>query len=317
MKQTDAIYNLIKNHDVITIYGHGLPDGDCYGCAIGLRELIKETFPNKKVYALGSGLPEFFQTLSPMDDVEDEVISASLGILVDVSCTERAEDRRIALCKDVTKFDHHCPNPDIEPYPYPTMWVDEERIACAEMIAEFGLEYGMSFNKIAAGALYLGILTDSGDFIFHGTSQRTHDLASFLISKGAEASLIHDIAFHEDEATKAFRGYMGRRIKEEGQVAYLYLGEDDYLSQGMPYEKASEMVNALSPFTTKPIYALFTMDPHGEIRGELRSNKGYPVQPSATRFGGGGHLFASGLTLKHGPSEIKDVIKELNRVKPV
>ena len=40
MNDPAEIKKLIEEAEVITIWGHALPDGDCYGCQMGLKTLI-------------------------------------------------------------------------------------------------------------------------------------------------------------------------------------------------------------------------------------------------------------------------------------
>ena len=91
------IFEKIKDNDIITIFGHVKPDGDCYGSQIGLKDAILATFPNKQVYVLGTGLPKFFKRISPMDEVGDELIKKSLAIVLDVANKERVEDQRFLM----------------------------------------------------------------------------------------------------------------------------------------------------------------------------------------------------------------------------
>ena len=107
MVSTNEFLNKIKEYDSIVIFGHMTCDGDCYSSEIALREIIRINFPNKKVYAVGSGLPKFFDILGRLDNPSDEVISNSLGILVDVNHQDRSEDKRIILTKEIIKIDHH------------------------------------------------------------------------------------------------------------------------------------------------------------------------------------------------------------------
>ena len=44
------ILEKIKEYDVIIIHGHIRPDGDSIGSQIGLMNIIKDSFPEKKVY---------------------------------------------------------------------------------------------------------------------------------------------------------------------------------------------------------------------------------------------------------------------------
>ena len=53
MDITQQIVNKIEEFETIIIHRHVIPDGDAYGSSFGLYEIIKTTFPNKKVYIVG------------------------------------------------------------------------------------------------------------------------------------------------------------------------------------------------------------------------------------------------------------------------
>lgn len=307
----EKIYNLIEQNDVITIWGHGLPDGDCYGSQIGLRELIRNTFPHKKVYAIGSGIPSLYARIATMDNVDLRTIKKSLAILVDSSCLRRIEDERVTQAHQFAKFDHHMSNPDEEFFG--EAYVDATRVSCSEIIAEFGFNHKMVFTKRAAEALYIGIVTDSGRFRFYGTGKETFEDVAKLFEFGVEPKSLFDIIFAEDPTTAKFRQFLLKRASFDGKVAYVFLKPEDYLHQGLTYEHASSMVNALMELDY-PIYCLFTIDEKGDVRGELRSKRGYPVQPTASKFGGGGHLYAAGLSLHQQEPSFHEVIADLNKV---
>ena len=315
MDNREIIYEKIKAAPIITIWGHGQPDGDCYGCQIGLRELIKNTWPEKKVYAIGSGIKPLFERLSPMDEVDQKTIEESLGILVDVSCLRRVEDSRVFACRDFTKFDHHLYNAGNagEDFPHDSI-MEPGRISAAEIVCEFAREFHMTFSRLAAEALFLGMATDSGRFQFYGTCAKTFEDCAFLFQFDVRPYSLLNIVYQDDVKTTLFRAYMIEHTKIEGKVAYCILKREDDETQGMSYDRASSMVNVLATFNT-PMFALFTSAPDGSIRVELRSEFGYPVQPTAARFEGGGHLYAAGATLyeDHGPTA-QDMIDALQEV---
>ena len=307
------LLNPIKEAKVITIFGHGMPDGDCFGSQIGLRELLRANFPDKKIYAVGSGIPRLFDLLAPMDEVSDEIIASSLAILVDVSCLRRVEDPRVYHAKTWIKIDHHVLNPSMEPFNW-DRWVDEERIAAAEMISGFGFENGMKFTPLAARALFLGMATDSGRFQFYGTTEHTKEVAARFEKMGVDPEKIYDIVYAEDDVVKAYKAWMREHAICDGNVTYLVTTKKDYHAAGLPYEKASEYVNALMGLNNSPIFALFCEDEHGYYRVELRSNQRYPVQPVAKMFDGGGHRYAAGAELRNDGPTYLDVVRELNKV---
>ena len=305
----------IEKADTITIWGHALPDGDCYGSQIGLRDALREAYPNKKIYAIGSGMPCLFPLIGEMDKVSDEEIRGSLGILVDVSCLRRVEDQRVNSCGTCIKFDHHNPNREHEGFDG-LSFVDMERIAAAEIIYDFLVESGMTIPVSSANALYAGILTDSGGFLYYGTTQHTFDVAKRLEELGADGKAIHDIVYYETPEEKAFKQYMREHTKTYGQVAYCWIDRSEYEQFGLTYEVASSFVNAIARAKPNKVYAYFCESPWGEIRVELRSNSGYGVQKIAAQFLGGGHTFAAGLSIIDGKPTLEEVLEALDHATP-
>ena len=63
----EKLRKIIEEHDSIVIFGHPNPDGDCFGSQIALRDTIRLNFPNKKVFAVGSGIRRFRKYICEMD----------------------------------------------------------------------------------------------------------------------------------------------------------------------------------------------------------------------------------------------------------
>ena len=315
MKQFPELEAIIAAYPVITIWGHAMPDGDCYGSQIGLRELLRERYPDKKVYAIGSGLPAFFARLSPMDDPGDEEIAKSLAILVDVSCLRRVEDQRVTKAKSFIKFDHHRPNPGLEDFPYPCV-VDYRRGSCAEIIADFAHERNFKYTTLAAEAIYLGMATDTGKFRYDGVTPHTFEAIGWLKEANIDPDSILKIAYQEEAAVEGFREFIRSKAIIKDFVAYSVIHKEDYHAAGLSFEKAGSLVNSLSLIKGIGIHALFCEGEDGIYRVELRSNRHYPVQPTAAKFGGGGHLYAAGLNVDSDGEPVDHVIAELLKQKP-
>ena len=49
----EEIRRLIESHETIVLHRHRNPDGDALGSQIGLKHLILENYPGKRVYMLG------------------------------------------------------------------------------------------------------------------------------------------------------------------------------------------------------------------------------------------------------------------------
>ena len=96
----EAIVSKIEQYDSIVIFGHINPDGDCYGSQIALRNILRNKYPQKSIYAVGSGLKKFFDIIGKMDVVPDEIIAKSLAIVLDSNDLQRL-DRRLSARQDL------------------------------------------------------------------------------------------------------------------------------------------------------------------------------------------------------------------------
>lgn len=311
-KSIKEIYKLIKKYKVITLYGHINPDPDCYGSSLALRELIRDNFKGKEVYALGYGSEKLYDRLTCYDEVSDEKIQESLAIICDCSEIERISEPRIRLAKQICKIDHH-----IESKPFiGVKWVDNDAIACAQMIAEMAFAYHWKISKLAAELMYLGIVTDSGRFRYPPTNGKTHLIVSKLYDLGIEPKSIFSILYQSDEAFVKYQALIVTKFKKtEHNVIYCFMDVKDYEQFGLKYEQVAKNVNVLGNIVGCPIWCLFTRSPEGQIRIEFRSH-GLDVQKVALKYGGGGHRQASGARFEN-QKDFKlamDVVKDLDKL---
>lgn len=306
------IIKLIEDNDTIVIFGHSFPDGDCYGSQIGLREVIKLNFPNKKVYAVGSGFRRFHSHIAEMDIVDDDVIKNALAIIVDGNDLSRMEDQRVCTAKSWGKIDHHV---DTGFFTQGPQAVDEDANSCCQIIVRMIQKYHFKLNKPAAQALFLGMLTDTGRFQYVDDFIETFEEAAWLCEHGADPGPINKILNITYEPLLAFKGYVYSNYKKtRGGVIYIVLRKEILEKYGIPANKAGSMVNLLGNIDGYPVWAFFCENPNGTNHAEFRS-VGPAVQPIAAHHGGGGHVHAAGVTLPSSEKKVIDqVVKELSEV---
>ena len=292
----EELIPFIEKNDSIVIFGHIIPDGDCYGSQIGLREVIKLNYPNKKVYAVGSGVRRFFKYLGEMDIVDDETIKNSLAILVDGNDCTRMEDQRVTTAKEFIKIDHH-----IENYRFTEgkFVIDNSANSTCELVVQLIQEMNWKVNPNICDALYLGILTDSGRFQFIEDFPKAFREVAFLCENGAKPQEINKILNVTNEVAMIFKGYVFSHYqKTESGVIYLTFSKEILKKMNVSASKAGGLVNLISNVEGFPIWAFFCENEDGTCHAEFRSN-GPGVQPIASKYGGGGHLLAAGVTLEN------------------
>ena len=301
----EELQKLIEQHDTIVIFGHPYPDGDCYGSQIGLRDVLRLNYPEKKVYAVGTGLRRFFKRISKMDKIDDKVIKESLAILVDGNDLSRMEDQRIYDAKAYMKIDHHMENGKFIEGPFV---LDTDANSTCELIVKFIKEANWKVNPTICDALFLGILTDSGRFQFVEDYQACFEEVAWLCENGANPAPINSLLNITNEAALNFKGYVYTHYKKSKHgVIYLTFTKERLKKLHVSASKAGTMVNLLNNVIGYPIWAFFCENEDGTSHSEFRSN-GPGVQPVAAKYGGGGHYHAAGVTLPDMSKETVDML---------
>jgi phosphoesterase RecJ-like protein len=288
----NKIIELIDKYDKIIIHRHYNPDGDAYGSQMGLKRMLELTFKEKEIYAVGD--VNTFSYLGDVDDIEDSVFEGALCIIVDVSVERLVSDKRFKLADHVLVIDHHLNPSDIAD----TLYNDSDTIACAQIVAEIGIDNNWIIDDIAATRMLTGIVTDSGRFVYPKTSAKTFEVAAHLISKGVNLDLIYERLYTETLEFKKLKGYFINNFKlTKNKVAYMKNDinvKDDFNVTTFTVSRA--MVNQMSGIRGVDIWANFTETEDNEILCELRSKRDSIVH-IARKYGGGGHALACGCTL--------------------
>lgn len=284
----------IKRHEAIIIHRHSKPDGDAMGSQIGLKNLIRDNFPNKNVYVVGDVSGRFtFMEDSKMDTIPDSAYENALAIVLDTSASALISDDRYKQAKMTARVDHHIFCEKICELEI----TDTSYESCCGLITEFALESGLTISPLAAKSLYTGMVTDSGRFRYDSTTSNTFRLASELMKHGIDTNEIFTNLYADDFENVKKRAYFILKIKfTENKVAYIYTDKDEAASLGMDIFSISRgMVGTMSDLRGVDIWVNFTED-GDNVLCELRSSK-YNINPIAVKYGGGGHAKASGATV--------------------
>ena len=302
----EKLKKIIEEHNSIVIFGHKDPDGDCYGSQYALREALRLNYPEKKVYAVGSGLRRFQRFIGRLDTIEDEIIDESLAILLDGNDLDRMEDQRIWNAKAFIKIDHHIENGR---FTQGEFVLKEDANSTCQLITEMIIESGWKINPTIANALYLGIVTDTGRFQYIEDFPTTFREVAWLCEQGAEPRKLNELLNQTSENSLAFKAYVYNHYqKSEKGTIYLVLDKKTLARFHLTASQGSNMVNLISNIQGYPIWVFFAESDNGFAHIEFRSNGPY-VQPIATKIGGGGHMHASGVTVpEFNDRMIKEVI---------
>lgn len=287
----EAVLDCIKNYDTIIIHRHSRPDGDAMGSQIGMKHIILENFPNKKVYMVGDTTNYLsFMPDSVMDEIDDGVYNGALAILLDFAAPHLASDNRYTLADKTVRVDHHI---------YCETFTDVEVVessyeSCCGLVTAFAVECGLKINATAGEALYTGMLTDSGRFRYDSTSSRTFKMAAELIDTGFDVNELYRNLYSDNFDSKLLKAKFTLKIQfTPNNVAYIYTTKDEVKELGSSEFSISRgMVATMADIKGVDIWVNFTESDEG-VLCELRSGR-FNINPIAVKYGGGGHQKASG-----------------------
>jgi phosphoesterase RecJ-like protein len=300
----------IEKYDTIIIHRHVRPDPDAYGSQGGLAAILQESFPNKRIYAVGQEEPTLHY-MRRLDVIEDEVYKGALVIVCDTANAARICDKRYTLGDKLIKIDHH-PNEDRYG---DLLWVDTTASSCSEMIYEFylnGKAKGLKMNDEAARLLYAGIVGDTGRFLFPSTTEKTLGYAGELIHYNFSRTELFDKMYELDVNIIKLNGYILQNFDlQKNGVASVKLTKELLEEYKAKPAEASLLVGTLG--NVKGIKAwVFFIEEDEQIRVRLRS-KGPVINVVARKFNGGGHPLASVASI-YSWNEVDNVLKALDEV---
>lgn len=306
------ILNKIKDYDKIIISRHIRPDGDCVGATTGLKEILKDSFPDKDIRLINSDYAKYLEFLGNEDEqVEESFYTDALGIVVDTSNIDRCSNKLIKSTKELIKIDHH-----IENDPFGDIcWVEEEKSSACELIVEFYdlFKDELVLSKKAARSLYTGIVTDSGRFKFSSVNGDTLRTTSILLDKGIDIEEIYSNLYLKSRNELKLQGYLQRKIKfTKENVAYIYISQKLQKRFKLIPEEASAQISLLEGIRGSIIWVAFIETSDKKIRVRLRSRY-VAINKVAENHNGGGHERASGASVCS-KKEIVQLLNELDEV---
>lgn len=303
-----AILQKIEEYDTIIVSRHIRPDGDAIGSTKGLVTVLRDSYPEKRIYLVNEDYSGYLAFLGGEDIVGDEVYEGALQIVLDTGTQDRISNSNYKKAKELVKIDHH-----IDDRPYGDIsWVEDFRSSACEMVADFCLTFRdrLKISSEAATYIYCGMVTDSGRFRYEGVTGDTMRLAGALLDIGIDTQTLFANLYVEDLQSLKLKAYVYENLKiTPNGVAYIYMTDEIQKQFHLTLEAASNVVSELSTIRGSLIWLAFIDNKEkAQIRVRLRS-RFLSVNELANGYHGGGHAQAAGATV-YSREEMLSLIRE-------
>lgn len=289
------IYKQIKKYDTIVIARHIGADPDALGSQFALKDIILNLFPEKKVYAVGNPASRF-KFFGINDKIDDIDTNKSLCIVLDTPDIKRIDGANINNFEYIIKIDHH---PFIEKYANIEL-IDDDACSTSQLILELVFSNKINLTKEAGERLYLGIVGDTDRFLHDYTSPKTFSLVNKLLENvNIDFTSLYKILYQRPMVEVRFEGYIYQNLTlTDNGVAYIKITDKIMKEYNVDSAAAGNMINDLKFVNEIMVWIFLSEDIKSNlIRANIRSVGPY-VNDVATKYGGGGHKYASGVKLK-------------------
>jgi phosphoesterase RecJ-like protein len=308
-KYTKEISNLFSSSENILLISHINPDGDAIGSQLALYHFLKSKGRNVNMMT-PNYLQEFLKWMTGSELIEiyikdrkksrSIIENADLIVLLDFNHSNRlgeAEEFVIASRAKKILIDHHLDPDDFTDI----VLSDITKCSTAELVHELicTMDGEKQFlNKPYSEALYVGIITDTGNFEHGCYTSRTFRIVADLMESGLEKEKILDRIYNNFSSDRLrLQGFaLNQRmvVMSEFRTAYIYLSKADLKEFNYTKGDTEGFVNM--PLSIKGIgFAVMFIEKDGFIKLSFRSKGQFPSNEfAALYFSGGGHRNASG-----------------------
>ncbi len=292
----------------ILIVSHINPDGDTLGSSLALYSVLKEEGKKAYLYNATKVLPVIYDFLPNIDKIKS-TLPKKFDLVVSCDCADFA---RLGLEKGdykIVNIDHHQSND----YFGDLNIVDDTKSSAGELMFEIISSRYDNLSKETAVCLYTSIVEDSGFFRYTRVNRKTFEIASKLVSCGANPSEIsYKLKGRQSLAKIRLLGYIYNNFEllYDAKVSYIYISREVFERTGARVDDTKNLAANLLDIVNVEISIMVIKKSDGSLKVSLRSTDGYDISSAVSAFGGGGHPNAAGFEIKSG-IDIEELKKEI------
>jgi phosphoesterase RecJ-like protein len=313
----------LRAADKLLLTTHENPDGDALGSLLAMHWILEQLGKDSLMFMSPDEFPlpweyrhwTFDSRLvgAPPADVAERTI-----VFLDCGNIDRMPvDFLQADGVHIVNIDHHHDNTRFGT----VNLVCPVASSTAEMVWRLAKELGAVITPQIADALYTGLVTDTGKFMYENTSPAAHRMAADLIDAGVEPHQVYrrlyeDLPFRRLQLLQRALASVERH--DDGVMTIAHLVKDDYEATGALETDSEGVVDHMRAVEGTAVAVLvrelLSEDREGMRKVSLRATDGrVDVSRIARDFGGGGHPQAAGFSTALPYAELVERLRRLVR----
>jgi bifunctional oligoribonuclease and PAP phosphatase NrnA len=300
----EQVLDALRSGERFLLTTHEGPDGDALGSLLAMQAILGQLGKDSVMF-LGAKefpLPVEYRFL-PLEEVFHEppadVVDRTLVFLDCGNIDRMPADFLQRPDARIVNIDHHHDNTR-----FGTVNLVDPGASCtAEIVFKLLKELGAELTLGVASALYVGLVTDTGRFMYESTGPDAHRMAAELIEAGVD---VHDTyrRLYErvpiEKLRLISRALDGIQRYDDGRLAVAYISAADYEASGADEVLTEGVIDFVRSLEGAQIAAVIRDKTDGGASARkvsLRSTNGsVDVSAIARKYGGGGHARAAGFS---------------------
>jgi bifunctional oligoribonuclease and PAP phosphatase NrnA len=291
--------------DRFLLVTHEHPDGDALGSLLAMHEVLEALGKESVMFMAAEELPlpyeyRFFRLHGLVSEPPADVAERTIVFL---DCGNIDRNPADALQLDdahIVNIDHHHDNTCFGTVNH----VVPEASCTAEIVWDLMHGLGVAPTVTIAEALYVGLVTDTGKFMYENTGTRAHVMAAELIEAGVD---VHDV-YHRiyegvpyEKVALLARALAQIERYDGGCLALTRLSRADFAAAGAEENYSEGVVDHLRAIEGTAVAALVrdrlgSADPEQRKVSLRAADDRVDVSKIARVLGGGGHRQAAGFS---------------------
>jgi phosphoesterase RecJ-like protein len=313
----DLVVDELRAADRFLLTTHEGPDGDALGSLLAMHQILQQ-FGKDSVMFLAAKefpLPVEYRFL-PLEEVFHEppadVVDRTL-VFLDCGNIDRMPVEFLQRTgARLVNIDHHHDNTR-----FGTVNLVDTEVSCtAEIVLELAHRIGAEITREIAAALYVGLVTDTGMFMYENTRASSHRMAAELIEAGVDVNDTYRRLYERVpiEKLRLIARALEKIQRFDGdRLAVTYIGAEDYAATGAEEvltEGIIDFVRGLEGTAVAAVIRDKTDGGRSARKVSLRSPDGaVDVSAIARRQGGGGHRRAAGFGSDQSYTELVEFLR--------
>jgi len=300
----ERVLEHIRADSCFVLAAHESPDGDALGSLVGMQGLLTALGKNSRMFIAPADLPlpyeyRFFELdgliSSPPADIAQRTV-----VFLDCGNIDRNSASVLQQGSHLLNIDHHHDNTR-----FGTLNHVVPGASCtAEIVWDLMHGLGVRPTLEVARALYVGLITDTGRFMYENTGPRAHEMAAGLIQSGVDVQDVYRRLYEEmPQAKLALLARALDRMQrfDSGELTLAALSAEDFRDAEAEDSYSEGIIDHLRAVQGTRVAVLVRELSSGERIGQrkvsLRATDDHvDVSRIAREQGGGGHRRAAGFS---------------------